>query len=55
VDYDSALHSSGFSIAAIGVLAWQQLWLPFIALAAIAIAAGLIRYRFRRGKKATDV
>jgi ABC-type uncharacterized transport system YnjBCD permease subunit len=55
MDYDSALHSSGFSVAAIGVLAWQQLWLPFIAVAIIAVAAGLIRYGFRRGKKATDV
>jgi Flp pilus assembly protein TadB len=55
VDYDSAIHTSGFSLAAIGVLAWQQLWLPFIAVVAIAVAAVLIRYRFRRGKKATDV
>jgi hypothetical protein len=55
MDYNSSIHESGFNIAAIGVLAWQQLWLPLIGLAAIVVAAVIIRYTFRRGKHATDV
>ena len=55
MDYDSSVHSSGFSLAAIGALAVGQLWLPLIALVAVVVAAVVIRIGFRRRKQATDV
>jgi CHASE2 domain-containing sensor protein len=55
MDYDSGIHSSGLGFAAIGLFAWQQLWLPLIAVALIAVAAVVVRICFRRGKRATDV
>jgi hypothetical protein len=55
VDYDSSVHSSGFSLAAIGALTLGQLWLPLIALGAVVIAAVAIRIGYRRRKQATDV
>jgi ABC-type uncharacterized transport system YnjBCD permease subunit len=55
VDYDSSIHSSGFSMAVIGAVALGQLWLPLIALALVVSAAIVIRVGFRRKKRATDV
>ena len=55
MDYDASIHSSGLSIAAIGSLAIEQLWLPLIAVALVATAAIVIRLAFRRRKRATDV
>ncbi len=55
MDYDSEIHSAGLGVATIGVLAWQQLWLPLVALAVVVGAAVLIRFTFRRGKRPTDV
>lgn len=55
MDYDASIHSSGLSIAAIGSLAIEQLWLPLIALVLVATAAIVIRLAFRRHKRATDV
>ena len=55
MDYDAGIHSSGLSIAAIGALAVEQLWLPLIALAVVVTAAVVIRLAFRRHKRATDV
>lgn len=55
MDYDSSIHSSGLSIAAVGSLALEQLWLPLIAVAIVLGAAVAIRFIFRRRKQATDV
>jgi ABC-type bacteriocin/lantibiotic exporter with double-glycine peptidase domain len=55
LDYETDIHGGGLSLATIGVLAWQQLWLPLVALAAVVVLAVAIRLLFRRGRGATDV
>jgi CHASE2 domain-containing sensor protein len=55
MDYDSGIHSSGLGFAALGLLAWQQLWLPIVALSAVLVAAVVIRVVFRARKAPTDV
>jgi hypothetical protein len=54
MDYDNSIHSGGFSLAVIGAMAWQQMWIPILCVSLIVIAAVAIRFGFRRGKKATD-
>jgi ABC-type bacteriocin/lantibiotic exporter with double-glycine peptidase domain len=55
LDYETEIHGGGLSLATIGVMAWQQLWLPLVALAAVVVLAIAIRVLFRRGRQATDV
>jgi len=55
MDYDNSIHSGGLTVAAIGTLAFEQLWLPLLALAVVVTAAVVIRFTFRRRKRATDV
>jgi hypothetical protein len=42
-------------IAAIAVVAVDQLWLPLIALGIVVVAALVCRFGFRRHKQPTDV
>jgi hypothetical protein len=55
MDYDDSVHFSAWGLAAVGFLAWQELWLAVAAVGLVIAAAIIIRFTFRRNKRATDV